>query len=643
MKKMFARASSIAISALVTAQMIPFAAIADDTGYSELTIHPYRISEDKWAVLAETNPNNNPTGTEERDKPVAEATGTAIDNMQFEVVQVTEDGAVITNGFSTTASAGVKIENIPDGYYKITPKNDKTDTKFQGVETFYVQLPTTDGEGHIYPKLVDNQNPENAEDNDTTDPEDTTDPTKVTNKHAIKLKKTLSDNASPTWSDSFYAEFAVLYKDSIGNWVGYDSSTKQYTNTYRTNSNGEIIIDGLPFGEYYFVETKAPTGYLLDQTPVEFTLDGSGTASAQIQSFKNDKELTAAMEIDMDGKGKNYNWTIKADIPDKSENIISYSIIDEYTNLKDPSVTSIYAVTGDNDENAVKLTLGTNPDYEVVKDANNNTMTIKLTEAGIAKLDGKNYLEIKVNSLADVDGTDEDITNKTYIKYQYAYDPDATPDPDVPGITDPDDVPGGAYPVTITYPDTSASGYDPNGPQTESVKPINLVLSNVASEDTTKELWGKFDISGYSYHADDFYKNNPDDPNEDVQDEGDLSDGLLLLKNVAPGEYTIKQVSTESKYNIDKTVKKIFIDKDGKVYTGTTADPTKLITPEADGSIKLTFTNTMKNAKFFLPFTGTTATIVFTTTGILIMAATAFFIFVVLKKKDEDDEEQENS
>ena len=36
------------------------------------------------------------------------------------------------------------------------------------------------------------------------------------------------------------------------------------------------------------------------------------------------------MEIDMDGKGKNYNWTIKADIPDKSENIISYSIIDEY-------------------------------------------------------------------------------------------------------------------------------------------------------------------------------------------------------------------------------------------------------------------------------------------------------------------------
>ncbi|PAK68447.1 prealbumin-like fold domain-containing protein, partial [Staphylococcus haemolyticus] len=42
-----------------------------------------------------------------------------------------------------------------------------------------------------------------------------------------------------------------------------------------TDSNGLITVDNLQPGDYYFVETKAPTGYQLDnnaQYPVTVTL-----------------------------------------------------------------------------------------------------------------------------------------------------------------------------------------------------------------------------------------------------------------------------------------------------------------------------------------------------------------------------------
>ena len=43
--------------------------------------------------------------------------------------------------------------------------------------------------------------------------------------------------------------------------------------TYVTDESGRIIIDDLPYGSYYFVETKTADGYVIDTSPHRFTAD----------------------------------------------------------------------------------------------------------------------------------------------------------------------------------------------------------------------------------------------------------------------------------------------------------------------------------------------------------------------------------
>ena len=50
--------------------------------------------------------------------------------------------------------------------------------------------------------------------------------------------------------------------------------------TYTTNAGGVLRVDGLTFGDYYFVETKAPEGYALESQRVAFTINAATTVSA---------------------------------------------------------------------------------------------------------------------------------------------------------------------------------------------------------------------------------------------------------------------------------------------------------------------------------------------------------------------------
>ncbi|MGT9148068.1 MSCRAMM family protein, partial [Enterococcus faecalis] len=49
-----------------------------------------------------------------------------------------------------------------------------------------------------------------------------------------------------------------------------------------TDNSGKLAIDGLEPGDYQFVETQAPTGYDLDQTPVKFAIEKGQTEAVQV-------------------------------------------------------------------------------------------------------------------------------------------------------------------------------------------------------------------------------------------------------------------------------------------------------------------------------------------------------------------------
>ncbi|BCC56006.1 SpaA isopeptide-forming pilin-related protein [Bacillus cereus] len=73
-----------------------------------------------------------------------------------------------------------------------------------------------------------------------------------------------------------------------------------------TNKNGKIYIPDLRPGDYQFIETKAPEHYVLDETPIPFTIERSQTKEINVTGKntlkKGSVELTKIDDIDTDTK-----------------------------------------------------------------------------------------------------------------------------------------------------------------------------------------------------------------------------------------------------------------------------------------------------------------------------------------------------
>lgn len=85
--------------------------------------------------------------------------------------------------------------------------------------------------------------------------------------------------------------------------------------TVTTNSDGKATIDGIPFGSYVAVETKAPDGYELNTEPQYFTIGKSGEG--------DEVELVKNVELTFEDEKSRYVLTIsKEDIRNEGQLLV---------------------------------------------------------------------------------------------------------------------------------------------------------------------------------------------------------------------------------------------------------------------------------------------------------------------------------
>ncbi|WP_196478338.1 LPXTG cell wall anchor domain-containing protein [Bacillus sp. SRB3LM] len=116
-----------------------------------------------------------------------------------------------------------------------------------------------------------------------------------------------------------------------------------------TDANGHIRVQGLEYGEYYFQETKAPKGYIIDPTKREFFVKNSGTINEdgtitsgtvvklEVKNYEEptiDKKINAKLEALPINPLTNYNYDydIKTLIPEDIKEYKKYVVTDTLAN-----------------------------------------------------------------------------------------------------------------------------------------------------------------------------------------------------------------------------------------------------------------------------------------------------------------------
>lgn len=173
------------------------------------------------------------------------------------------------------------------------------------------------------------------------------------------------------------------------------------TKDITTNEKGQLVVENLPKGKYYFVETKAPEGFNLDATPIPFEIVASGTVKLDDVSglyVKTDELQQVVEKTFINNKEPNihkgvksvtnqysgydfdegHEWVISPDVPADIDKYTKYIVTDTIdSNLIFSGLDKVKVFVNGvwtEDSNGVagtysggsQLTLGT--DYNVVYD-----------------------------------------------------------------------------------------------------------------------------------------------------------------------------------------------------------------------------------------------------------------------------------
>ncbi|PEB22301.1 hypothetical protein COO05_22770 [Bacillus toyonensis] len=344
-----------------------------------------------------------------------------------------------------------------------------------------------------------------------------------------------------------------------------------------TDANGHIRVQGLEYGEYYFQETKAPKGYVIDPTKREFFIKNSGTINedgtitsgtvvkVELKNYEEptiDKKINGNLETLPINPLTNYNYDIKTLIPEDIKEYKKYVVTDTLDNRLVMQGKPIVKIDGAEVNASV---------VDVAVEGQKVTATVK----DFTKLDGKKefHLQIKSQVKEGVPSSSE-ILNIAKI--------DFTNKNDVIGEKESKSV--------VVVPTTGIIELSKiDGDNKKKLKGAEFVLKDKNGKIVVvagKEVIG-------------------------VSDEN----GVIKWSNIPYGDYQIFETKAPT-----------YTKEDGKTASyQLLKDPIDVKVSENNQTVKLTIEN--NKSGWILPVTGGIGTTLFTVLGLTLMVTAAFVFF----------------
>jgi len=432
----------------------------------------------------------------------------------------------------TTTGEGIAFfDNLPLGRYEVKEISGPPHVNINP-KTYTVDIPMTSEDGkvltydvHIYPK-------------------------NETKRGAVELTKLgVKDKVLRG------AEFSLFKED------GTELEKGLVTDDY-----GKIRIGNLAYGKYYFKETKAPDGYVLDSKKYEFFIEKSGeVVTIEVKNYEEptiDKKINGNLNNLPINTKTDYNYDIKTLIPEDIKDYKHYVVTDVLDNRLEIQGKPVVKIDGEVVDASV---------VEVVVDGQKVTATVK----DFSKLDGKKELHLQIKAqIRDGVETGTEIPNTATIDFKNK--DDVTKEKET-------------KPVIVT-------------PTTGSI-----TLTKVDGEDGKKLEGAEFELrdkNGKPVEID----------GKKVVGTSDVN-GVITWNKLPYGEYQIvetkaptykKEDGTTGSYQQLREAIRVTIDADHKVIT-------------------LTVEN--NKSGWILPSTGGMGTILFTVVGLVLMMVAAFIFF----------------
>ncbi|MDA1828635.1 MULTISPECIES: SpaH/EbpB family LPXTG-anchored major pilin [Bacillus cereus group] len=560
MKKVF----SMVLAFILMLSTLPSAFAANEVPTKgSLTIHKYAHEKDG---------QKGEEGTGEPGQKVPEG-ATPIKGVKYEVVKVATFKVIERNGeivkeavekvdnatpiSDVTGEDGtVTFKDLPIGRYLVKEVSGPDNVNIN-TEPYTIDIPMTDKEGkklnydvHIYPK-------------------------NEIKRGAVELTKV--DDAGKPLKD---VEFTLYHKGT--DKVVVDKAGKELKDL-KTDKDGKIRVDGLLYGEYYFKESKALEGYVLDPKKYEFKVEKSGAFPkdgqagygeiVKLDKIINYKKPTIDKKINGNLNGlpinvdEEFTYDIKTKLPGDIHLYKKYVITDNV----DPRLTIIGTpvVTIDGEKvssDVVKVTLGE-------KTAAVQLVTVTVENFAALKDKKELHLQIKAKVNGDINGGTV-IENIAKIDYE-------TGDK----VTPPDDETT-TPPVKVIVTDGKISLKKIDGATKDALEGAKFELRKDGKVVKVKGV----DVVGVSD-----------------------KDRIINWNNIPYGEYEIVEIEAPK-----------YTDKGEVKSYQKLREPIKVKIDKDNQTVKLTVEN--NKSGWILPATGGIGTILFTVVGLVLMGAAFMFL-----------------